>query len=79
MVKLPEGKPNTNLFPWGFPKIWVPPNHPWTQWIFLYKPSILGTPFMEPPKFTWLIDAYWLHTIYVWQNGGGLLVGLPHK
>ena len=32
-------------------KIGVPPNHPFLRWIFLYKPSILGTPMtMETPK-----------------------------
>ena len=27
---------------WVFPKIGVPPNHPLKNWVFAYKPSILG-------------------------------------
>ena len=36
---------------WRFPEIGVPPNHPLNLRIFPYKPSILGTPFMDPPIF----------------------------
>ncbi len=41
---------------WVFPKIGVPPNHPYKNRVFHYKPSILGEPplFLETPILGYL-------------------------
>ena len=42
---------------WMFPKIVVPPNHPFGNRVFHYKPSILGYPYFWKPPYnfnSWL-------------------------
>ena len=45
---------------WVFPKIMVPPNHPFGHRVFHYKPSILGYPYFwkHPFMFTLLTSLY---------------------
>ena len=64
-----------HIYIWVFPKIMVPPNHPFGNRVFHYRPSILGckiplfleTPIcvflytftMSPCHVTWTFDAAW--------------------
>ena len=42
---------------WKFPKIGVPPNHPFIDRIFHYKPSILGYPHFRKHPFAYIYPS----------------------
>ena len=45
---------NSNIFIWWFPEIGVPPNHPFLDGIFPYKPTILGYPHLWKPPYRFI-------------------------
>ena len=49
---------------WGFPEIGLPLNHPFSLWIFLYKPSIyIGLPPFIPRKDLWILWIIQKHSL----------------
>ena len=60
---------NPNSFKRWFPKIGVPPNHPFIVGIFHYKPSTIGYPHFGKPPNHWNLEFNSIQWGTGWRSG----------